>query len=209
MELEKYKGRIVAVSSSATSGAWDNWALPERTYYATVVNENNEVVGGIYAGNSDQGFAEVDAPAELMAVYEAHVKVLEEKRRAEQAKRYEEELERERNAPDLGKKMELLKGKNKGFQGVVKWIGENRWGVSVLLVNEKGDKVFTKPHNLKLLAEAPAEPKKGDKVKVLFGKNAGKVGTVAWLGETKYGRKVKVETSEGDVWANPSNLEAA
>lgn len=198
----KYKGRIVETYSYSTPGAWDNYALPEYGYYGVALTEEGKLEQ-ISLGHSDQGpLPAADATPEVLEVYE-------KMKAAARAARDAEKKEKERNAPAYGKTMEVLKGKNKGFVGVVKWVGSTKFGDSALLINDKGEKVFTKPHNLKLIAEAPIEPEisVGSKVKVKMGKNAGRAGTVEWMGETKYGYKAKVKTSEGDVWANPKNLE--
>lgn len=202
---EKYKGRVVAISAYSVPGAWDNWALPEYSYSGVALMENGELES-FHAGYSDSPKPEPDASPELMAQYEAILAKKDAERRAQLA-------EKERNSPAFGKKMQVLKGKNKGFVGIVKWVGESRYGKSALLINEAGEKVFTKPHNLLLIEEAqPEEPSKvvvGAKVVVKMGQNAGVAGTVQWMGETRYGYKAKVQTSSGVVWAKPANLEVS
>lgn len=200
----KYKGRIVETYSSATPGAWDNWALPERSYYGYALTEEGKLEL-VCLGHSDDGaLPEPDASPEIMEAYKKMQEEAHAKKRAEQA-------ERELHTPRLGKKMEVLKGKNKGFVGIVKWVGETRFGESALLINEAGEKVFTKPTNLKFLEAAVEGPKVevGSKVTVKMGQHAGKAGTVEWMGETKYGYKAKVNTSSGVVWAKPGNLEVS
>lgn len=205
MENGKYKGRVVAISAYSTPGAWDNYALPEYSYHGIALMENGELES-FHAGDSNSGMPQPDASPELMARYQELLAKKEAERRAVQT-------EKERNSPAFGKKMQVLKGKNKGFVGIVKWVGESRYGKSALLINEAGEKVFTKPHNLLLIEEAPPEePSKvviGAKVVVKMGENAGVAGTVQWLGETRYGYKAKVQTSNGVVWAKPANLEVS
>ena len=48
---------------------------------------------------------------------------------------------------------------------------------------------------------------KGDTVRVTKGKSAGTIGTIFWIGETRYGSRVGIETMGGEkVWAKPADL---
>lgn len=200
MSIANFKNRIVSINRYPTPGAWDNFALPEYSYSAVVVKEDL-TIDCVPAGNDEP---QVDATPELMAVYEAYLA-------AREAERQANARERELNTPRIGRTMEVLKGKNKGFQGIVKWVGASRFGESALLINEAGVKVFTKPSNVKFIAEALPQPKieQGTNVRVKMGKHAGKTGKVEWMGDTRFGYKAKVETQDGAVWANPKNLEVA
>lgn len=170
MALEsKYAGRVVAVQRYNTPGAWDNYMIPEYTYSAVVVEQDGSIAV-VSAGHEE---IQVDATPECKAIYarylEAEQVALEEKRR-----------EQERRTPRLGRKMQVLKGKHKGFVGTVKWTGCSSYGPTALLVNEAGAKVWTKPTNVVMLEEAPPakELSVNDKVRVKMGENAGKVGAV-------------------------------
>lgn len=201
-DLSQYKGRIVSITSHTNAGAWDNFAIAEFSYFAVVLSEDGKSVTEVFAGDSEHEAPKIDATPENLAAYDA---MMREKYRIYR----EEEAERQRNSPAYGKVMEVLKGKNKGFVGTVKWLGSTKFGESALLINERGEKVFTKPHNLKLIAEAAPEPeiKVGSKVTVKMGTHAGKSGTVDWVGETKYGYKARVKATDGTVvWAKPGNL---
>lgn len=197
--MSNLTGRIVMVTQHNTPGAWDNYALPEHYYRATYLDESGKIqTQEVPAGTVP------DASPELIAQYDA---IMAEGRARAEAKR----LEEERNTPRVGKVMEVLKGKNRGFSGTVKWVGESKYGPSALLIDEAGRKVFTKPTNLTLIKEAPPpvviEP--GMVVEVKMGPNAGKVGTVVWVGQTRYGYRARVEVKgqSKDVWTSEKNLE--
>ena len=202
-KLAGFEGKVVAVSKYSNPGAWDNHAMPEFCYTALVVDEGQ--IKSIVAGHEE---VEVDATPELQEIYKTYL----DGRLAElNAQRAEEEKRTARK----GRVMRVLKGKNKDFVGTVKWVGETKYGRSSLLINEAGVKVFTKPHNVEMITEAPPEITPSSiintTVKVKMGQNAGKVGLVEWAGMTKFGKvsaRIKVEGEEKPVWATLGNLEA-
>jgi hypothetical protein len=124
MALEaKYKGRVVEVRQYSTPGAWDFDLLPPYSYSAVVIEQD----GSVNVVSAGYEAPEEDASEELKAVYKAYLAEMERKREAEWR-------ERERNTAKVGRKMEVLKGKNKGFQGIVKWVGQSKFGPSALLI---------------------------------------------------------------------------
>ena len=208
-QLEKYKGRVVRVSAYSTPGAWDFYLLPEYTYSAVAVDENGEIVSGIPAGDSNDGACpEPDASPEVMAIYEAHLKAREEERKAKEA-------EENKHRPEIGKRMMVKAGKNKGFVGDVVFVGETRYGMTAKLVAEDGKSVFTKPHNLQLVSVRPtSDARKGDSVKVNnLARKAefrGRVGVVEYRGQTKYSPDaVLVVFGEEKGWFQPHEIEAS
>lgn len=189
-------GRILSVSEHNVGG-WDDY---QPVYTATYLDESGKVQYQTVSYGTVP-----DATPEVRAQYE----VLESERR-ERQRLEREELEKHR--PARGKVMEVLKGKNKGFIGEVKWVGESKYGPSALLIAKDAagneTKVFTKPTNVKLVREAtpPAPLVVGQTVEVLMGPNAGKVGVIGWMGETQYGPKVELECSGVRVKTSPKNL---
>lgn len=206
--LDEYKGRIVAVQKYDTSGAWDNWNIPQHSYNAIVI-EQDGTVNTVFGGHNP---IEVDASEEAKAIYAIHLQKQEEKYQKENAERLAQEAEADKNVAKKGRLMEVLKGKNKGFVGTCKWVGETKYGESALLINEQGVKVFTKPHNVKTLEEAaPVLTESAainSEVKVLAGPNAGKIGIVDWAGMTKFGKvSAKIKVGEDYIWTTLTNLE--
>jgi RNase P/RNase MRP subunit p29 len=195
------KNRVVAVRKYSTPGAWDFDLLPEWSYSIVYYNEEGKLSATSQCGGEAPV---VDATPELKAKYAAHLAAEAEKEEAENR-------ERELRTARLGRKVKILKGKNKDFVGIVKWVGETKYGSSALVIDEAGKKVFTKPTNVITLEEAPKPValSVGLSVKVGYGQHSGKVGTITWVGETRYGTKAKIQSGEEIIWANPRNLELA
>lgn len=159
MDLElinfKHLGGLVRVDTCYNPGSWDNYAMDPELYYAIVINENNEIKSIRVDMALGEKLKQVKPNPNTMAIYNTIIeRDLAEKRAIETAKRKAElekaKAEKQAKSALIGKQVQILKGKNKGFTGLVKWIGETQYGTAALLINN-GTKVYTKWTNIKEL----------------------------------------------------------
>lgn len=136
----EYEGAVLCPRYSLPGWAYSDYG----TAYATDVWTGSEVKS-VSVGVDEFGLdaVEVDAPEEAKAAAEAW-------KREREAEREAARVERERAADaarvEKGRAVVVVRGRKvaKGTKGVVRWLGENRWGVSVGLSVEGAEKlVFT------------------------------------------------------------------
>jgi hypothetical protein len=145
------------------------------------------------------------------------------------------DLEDERTVT-TGKAVEVYKGRKVpvGTTGIVRWMGDGKWGMRVGLKVEGQDKlVYTALSNVRvdqsaegraLQAAAKAEYEawraakdkaavglsKGMTVKVTDGRDAGMVGVIFWLRDGRLGVKADPrDRAEQPVWCNATQVVAA
>lgn len=141
-------GRVVAVDSTYWDGLTD--------YSAYVWDEETLTVE--YAGPCSYG-TKVDGPAWVAAFYSIAQTIAERARYAAAAKaRAEREAEEEARTVRWGKTVKVVRGRKvpKGTVARVFWMGENKWGWSVGLELDNGDRVFTALHNVEVVQATEA-----------------------------------------------------
>lgn len=141
-------GRVVHVESTYWDGLTD--------YSAYVWNE--ETLSVEYAGPCSYG-TKVDGPAWVAAFYSIARTIAERAAYAAAAKaRAEREAAEEAVTVRWGKTVKVVRGRKvpKGTVARVFWVGENRWGWSVGLELDSGDRVFTALHNVEVVASPEA-----------------------------------------------------
>lgn len=144
-ERAKYAGRVVAVKSFYYDGLNDYTAMLWDPETLSVVS------GPSY---NDSCPLPVDGPAWVVAFY-AIAKSVEEHQAA--AKRAAEKVAAEAAVEAVtvrwGKTVKVVRGRKvpKGTVARVFWMGENKWGWSVGLELDNGDRVFTALHNVEVV----------------------------------------------------------
>jgi hypothetical protein len=196
---------------------------PEKFEEHSVLVGAHDVPGG---GWTDEVI--VDATDEVIAA--AELKRSEENWAHSMIHDLKEELE-----VTTGKAVEVVKGRKvpKGTKGIVRWMGDGRWGMRVGLKVEGQDKlVYTalsnvevdlSPEGREAQAQAQAEREaykakalkaaeglsKGMTVKVTSGRDAGAVGVIFWMRDGRLGLKANPkDRTEQPVWANAAQVVA-
>ena len=144
----KYLGRVILVEERYNTGSWDNYAMDPYIYWATILDEDNNIK--CIQVDSE---TKIDATPQVIAVYDAIIKARSD------AKYLEEKIAREKIIAETESKRKLvqskvvvLRGKNRNFEGIVKWFGTTQYGEALLIINETGKKIYTKPSNVKQVA---------------------------------------------------------
>ena len=162
MDLEllnfKYLGGLIRVDQSYNPGSWDNYAMDPDLYYAIVITEKNEIQSIRVSMELGEKLKKIIPSPETLAKAKAIWDKQDlEKRAFETAKRKAElekiNAEKQLKASLIGKLVKVKLGKNKGFTGQVKWIGDTQYGTAALLIDQIGTKVYTTWTNIKEVVE--------------------------------------------------------
>ncbi|MCA9620115.1 MAG: hypothetical protein KC731_13910, partial [Myxococcales bacterium] len=126
-------------------------------------------------------------------------------------------------AYDKGDRAAIVAGrKGLGVRGQIFWIGENKYGSGMRygLRGDDGQTYWVDEASLGPEAGAPPPPEapvakpaldKGTVVRLVGTKDAGKIGSIFWVGESKYGvgmrYGVRVDGEEDAYWVDEANVE--
>lgn len=146
-------GRVVDVHAREQRVMSDVWDLV--TY--AVVAEDDGTYNTVCCGSGlDHRFGEdatVDAPAEVILLWKAHVE-LERVEAAERQANADAAAEQARSAaeakqPAKGKRVRVVRGRKvaKGTEGVCFWLGQSQWGWRVGLKTDAGETVWVDARN--------------------------------------------------------------
>lgn len=155
-EVMTYVGRVVKVYSKDHRAMSDVYTTAT---FATVVEDDGSVaevlVNANFECDTSNGRAKADADPMALLAYVNHLKAIEDARAAQARQAHAARELKERNAPELGKRMRVVRGRKVtvGTEGTVAYIGENR----VLLKahdawrDRKADGVWVQPGYLEAL----------------------------------------------------------